>query len=233
MATYKAPKTISRRTELRKDAATTAFVRIQDFFDEYKRLITYSGIGAVALAVVIVSYAFVQRTRAAQANEQLGGILLYYEQGDYRTALDGAIDLLGLADIVDQYGSTRPGSMARFYAADAAFRLGEYDQAFEWFKGFRGKDDMLGASALAGQAAVYEMREDYGEAGAYYERAARAHENALRSPEYLMKAARAYRKQGAFDKAEAVLLAVLTDYPDAEEATNIDFYLSYVRAKLK
>ena len=233
MATYKAPKTISKRTELRKDAATTVFVRIQDFFSDYRQYILYSGIAAAALAVGIISYVYVQGTRSQQANELLGGIIMYYERGEFRTALDGAGEDLGLVDIVDDYGSTEAGNLARFYAADAAFRLGEYDQSLEWFENFRGDGGMLEASALDGQAAIYEMREDYQRAGALYERAADVYDSELRSPEYLMKAARALRKQGAYEDAEAVLLQIREDYPDSEYSEDMDFHLGYIRAKLK
>ena len=158
---------------------------------------------------------------------------MYFERGEYRTALDGSGELLGLSDIIDMYGSTRPGNLARFYAADAAFRLGEYDQSFQWFKAFRGKGGVLEASALEGQAAIYEDRELYQDAAEYYERAARISDDALRSPEYLKKAARAYRKQHAYEKAEAALLQIREDYPDSDVAQDLDFHLGLVRAKLK
>ena len=233
MATSRAPKTISRRSELRKDAATTVFIRIQDAFSAYRRYLMYSGIGAAVIGVCILSYIFVQRTRSQRANEHLGGIVLYYERGEYRTALDGAGEVLGLVDIIEMYGNTGAGNMARFYAANAAFTLREFDQSLEWFKAFRGKGGMLEASALDGQAAIYEMREQYEEAGEFYERAARAYEDALRSPEYLKKAARAYQKQGVYQKAEALLLRIREDYPDSEAAQDLDFHLGFVRAKLK
>ncbi len=233
MATYKAPKTISKRSELRKDAATTAFVRVQDALSRYRRYLTYSGIGVMALAVIIVSYIFIQRTRTAQANEHLGGISLYYERGEYRTALDGSGENLGLIDIIEQYGSTSAGNMARFYAADATFRLGEYDQALEWFEEYKGSGDMLEASALDGQASIFEMREQFEEAGDLYERAAAVYENALRSPEYLKKAARVYKKAEEYAKAEEVLLLIREQYPDSELAGDVDFHLGFVRARMK
>ena len=233
MATYKAPKTISKRSELRKDAATTAFVRVQDVFSKYKRYLTYSGIGVLVLGVGIVSYLFIQGTRNDQAVEHLGGISFYYEQGEYRTALDGSGESLGFIDIIDQYGSTTAGNAARFYAADAAFRLGEYDQAMVWFEDYKGSGDMLEASALEGQAAIHEMRESYEDAGVLYERAASVHEHALRSPEYLKKAARAYAKGDEYAKAEAALLRIVEDYPDSDAAVDLDFHLGFVRARMK
>ena len=39
MATLKAPKTLSKRQELRKDAATTVFVKVQEFFYDNRTLI--------------------------------------------------------------------------------------------------------------------------------------------------------------------------------------------------
>ena len=233
MATYKAPKALSKRSELRKDAATTVFVRAQDAFSRHRSIVMYSGIGVAVVAVALVSYIYIQRTRNEQANEHLGGIGLFYERGEYRTALDGSGESLGLLDIADQYGSTKAGNMARFLAADAAFRLGEYDVALEHFEAYRGSGDVLDASALDGRAAILEMRQEYAEAGSLYERAARANENALRTPEYLKKAARAYTKAEEYDQAEGVLLTIREDYPESEFAQDLDYDLAFVRAKLQ
>ncbi len=247
MATLKAPKTLSKRQELRKDAATTVFVKAQEFFYDNRTLIYGIAVGIVVVVLVIVGYAFLQGQRGIQAQEELGGIILVYERGDYRTALDGADTALGLLTIIDEYGGLGAGNMARFYAADALFRLGEeeaarddasararlYDQALEFFQDFDGGADIVGASALAGEAAIYEIKEDDARAGDLFRRAALLVANELRSPDYLMSAGRAYEKAGQYEDARDAYLLIRDRYPDSAAAQGLDFFLGRVNVKVK
>ena len=233
MATLKAPKTLSKRQELRKDAATTVFVKAQEFFYDNRTLIYSIAVGVVVVILAIVGYAFLQGQRGVQAQEELGGIILVYERGDYRAALDGADTALGLLTIIDEYGGSEAGNMARFYAADALFRLGEYDQALEFFQDFDGGDDIVGASALAGEAAIYEIKEDDARAGDLFRRAALLVANELRSPGYLMSAGRAYEKAGQYEDARDAYLLIQDRYPNSAATQGLDFFLGRVNVKVK
>ena len=232
MATLKAPKTISKRRELRKDAATSVFVRAQESFYTHRSLFVGLGAGIVAIVLGILGYSYVQGARADQAEEILGGIILHYEREDFRVALDGSGEDIGLLDIIDQYGSTPAGNMARFYAADALFRLREYDKALALFEDFDGGGDIVGASVLAGQAAIYEMKAAFDRAGDLFRRAANAEDNRLLSPEYLKSAARAYESAGQYSDAEAALLMIRERYPDSALEEELDFHLGRVRARM-
>ena len=233
MATLKAPKTISKRQELRKDAATTVFVKIQEFFYDNRTLIYGIAVGTVVVILAIVGYVFLQGQRDLQAQEQLGGIIMVYEQGDYRAALDGTAEAPGLLTIIDEYGGSATGNMARFYAADALFRLGEYDQALDFFQDFDGGADVIGASALAGEAAIYEIKEDHARAGDLFSRAASLVDNPLSAPGYLMSAGRAYEKAEQYEEARDAYLLIQEQYPDSPAAQGLEFYLGRVNVKVK
>ena len=233
MATYKAPRNISRRQELREDAVTTVWVRVQELYYEYQRLVYGIGIGVAVLLLGYFGYGYLQGMRADQAEEFLGGIILVYEAGEYQTALDGTATAPGLVEIVEDYGSTPSGNLARFYAADAAFRLGDYDRAFDYFRSFEGGDDMIAASALAGQAAVYEINEEYARGGDLFRRAASIVEDDLNSPGYLMAAGRAYEKAGDFEEAVDAYERIREEYPESTQAQDIDFVLARARAGMQ
>ena len=233
MATFKAPRTISKRGELRKDAATTLFARIQEAYTQHRRL---AAGGAVTVAVLVfgfIGYQYLQAARGAQADEALGAIILTYEAEDYRTALDGSGAALGLLDIIDRYGSTPAGRLARFYAGDALFRLGDYDQAAELFGGIRGKENIVGASALAGEAAVNETNGSFEAAADLYRDAALADENAIWSPGYMHAAARAFERAGELAQAEEILQMMQDRYPSAERGDEVEFLLARVRAQMR
>jgi len=230
MATLNPPKSISKRQELRQDTAVTVYVKAQEFFYENRTLVYGVAAGLIVVLLAIAGYAWLQSQKAVEAQEQLGGIVTVYEKGEYRAALDGTGEHLGLLAIADEYGGTDAGNLARFYAADALFRLGEYDQALEFFQAYDKGEDIVGASALAGEATIHEIKGDHALAGNLYRQAAGQFENEMTSPQYLMAAGRAYEQAGQYDNAGTAYQTIQDSYPESTEAQNIDFYLARVRA---
>ena len=136
MATLNPPQKISRRHELRQDQVVTGYARAWDFVDKNRTLV-WGVIGAIVLLVVLaVAYVFYQQNQEAKAQGALAVPIRLYEQDNYREALDGADGAMGFLAIADEYGGTDAGNLAHFYAADALFNLGEYDQALDHFEDF-------------------------------------------------------------------------------------------------
>lgn len=231
MSTLNPPKSISKRHELREDKVVTFYARAWQFVDENRTIVYAAVAGFVVLVAAIIGYVVYQNAQAAEAEGMLAQIIPVYEQGSLQQALDGTGDRLGLLEIADEYGGTAAGNLAHFYAADALFNMGEYDRALEHFEAFDKSADFIGASAYAGEAAVYESREEYERAGDLYRRAAYHFENDLTSPEYLMNAGRAYELGGLYDEALAQYEAVQTEYPESAQASRIEVYLARAAAK--
>ncbi len=231
MARLKAPRAISKREELRKDAATTLFARVQGAYIDNKRLVTYAGAGVAVIVFGIVGYQYLQGVRATQAEEALGAIVFAYEDGDYRQALDGTENAAGLTEIVDRYGSTPAGRLARFYAGDALFRLRDVEAAAKMFEKISGSDNLIGASALAGEAAQLQADGDLEGAARLYARAASKDDSGIWAPGYLMSAARAHEEAGEFDEAEDVLLELEDRYGDIVSEDELAFVLARVRSR--
>ncbi|MEX0600398.1 MAG: tetratricopeptide repeat protein [Rhodothermales bacterium] len=230
MSTLNPPKSISKKHELREDKVVTLYARVWQFVDENKQLVYGAAAGVVLLIAALIGYVVYQNNLAAEAEAELARIIPIYEQGQFQQALDGTADRLGLLEIGDEYGSTSAGNLAHFYAADALFNLGEYDRALEHFASFDKPRDFLGASALAGQAAVHETREEYERAGDLYRDAAFHYENELTTPEYLFKAGRAYELAGLYGEAVEQYETVRDDYPDSEQASDIEVYVARASA---
>lgn len=231
MSTLNPPKSISKKQELRQDKVVTFYARAWEFVDENRQIVYIAAAGLVVLILAIIGYVFYQNAQSAEAEEMLARIIPVYEQGSFQEALDGTGDRLGLLEIIDEYGSTSSGNLAHFYAADALFNLGDFDQALRHFEAFDKSADFLGASAIAGQAAVHEEREEFEEAGDQYRRAADHFENEVNSPEYLMLAGRAYEMAGLYDQAMDQYEAIQSQYPESAEAANIEVYIARAAAK--
>ena len=231
MPTPKPPRNISRKHALREDTVVTFYARVWRFVDAYRTPV-YGAAGVlVALAVATVGYVFWQGQRAAEADDLLAAVLPLYEQASHQEALDGSLEQLGLVEIADAYGGTPAGNLARFYAADALFELGEYDRALSYFQDFDKGSNFIGAGALAGEAAAWEQREEYGRAADLYRRAARHFESALTTPEYLLYAGQLYEQAGQYEDAVEQYEAVEAEYPESSQAANIRVYIARATAK--
>ncbi len=230
MPMLQAPRKISKRQELRQDAVVTLSTRAVDFYENNQKLLVWIGVGIVALVALGFAYNYYQGQQAVKAAELLGGIVGVYESGDFRTALDGTEDKPGLLHVADNYGSTPDGNLAHFYTADALYNLGEKDQALSYFQDYDKGRDFLGASALAGEAAIYEDQENYNDAGDKYAEAAAVYANQLTSPRYLLDAARNYEKAGDYRNARRMYESIRDDYPDSSIAGGLDVYLARIDA---
>src|SRR5690554_5184374 len=199
MSTLNPPKSVSRRHELREETVVTAYARIWQFFDQNRTLVYGILAGIVVLIIAVAAWSWYQNQRDAEAQVHLGAILPLYEDGDFEAALEGGDGRMGLVAIIDDFGRTDAGNLARFYAADAYFKLGDYESARQHFSNFRKGDDVIGASAIAGEAAAVEMQGEHRRAADLYRRAALHFENPAVSPQYLLNAGRAYEEAGEPD----------------------------------
>jgi len=231
MSTLNPTKKISRRQELRQDQVVTFYARVWEYFDKNRGQIYGLLAAVVAVIALSVGYGFYQSAQQGKAQSAMSRAVNAYERGEYQQALDGTADYVGLLDIVEQYGGTAAGNLARFYAADALFRLGDYDRALTYFEDYDGDDDFIAASVLAGEAAIYETKGEYERAGDLYARAADRDANVMAATQYLLDAGRSYEAARENNKARAAYNKIKEDYPDSQAARSIDIYLARLEAE--
>jgi TolA-binding protein len=226
MSTLNPTSKISRRQELREDKVVTLYAWAIDLYENNRTLLM--GIaGAVVLVIAgVIGYQIYMANQQTVALDRMAGAVQAYESGNYQVALDGSEIFLGLEAIIDDYGSTRAGNLARFYAADAYFRMGNYDAALPLFQAFDKDANLLGASALAGEAAILQSRGEARDAGDLFRRAANLFPSEVVSPGYLMQAGLAYEAAGETARARSAYEQIRDDYPDSQEARDIAFFLA-------
>jgi tetratricopeptide (TPR) repeat protein len=231
MSALKTPEKTSRRQELRRNWLVQLYAQAILFYEDHRQLVHGLGVGLLALVLAVPGYTYYQQQQTKQANEMLGKILPVYEQGNYDQALNGAGQRAGLLTIADEYGGTSPGNLATFYAANALYEKGEYDRALTYFQRFERGSDFIGASAYAAEASIYESRGNMQKAAEHYEQAAAQYQNKLTAPRYLIEAGQAYEEAGSYAAAETVYQRVKDEYPDADQAEEVDRYLARVKAR--
>ncbi len=232
MAKIKAPRGVIGQTASQKsESATSWYSPVLAFYYGNQRIVTGLAIGIILVIAGIFGYNYIQGERDVQAQELLGEIILEFERGEYRIALDGSGEILGLLDIVERYGETRAGNTARFYAGNAHFELQEYDSALVQFENYDVSDDFIGASVTAGRAAIHELNGELVIAADLFLQAADMDENPTRAPYYLRSAVRAYVEAEQFEEAEEVIQDAIENYPETDLLDEFNFMLGLVLAR--
>lgn len=234
MSALNAPQPLSsssRRHELREDQVVTFYARAYDFYSRFRNVVIGVFAGIIVLGLLLIGLFVWRASQADEAQELLAVAVGLYENGEYRTALDGTEGVPGLLEIADDYGSTDAGNLATFYAADALYRLGEFDQALAYFQDFDKDENYLGASAYAGEAAVYETQGEYGRAGERYRRAATFFPNEVAAPNYLLNAGRAFERANDYDAAHGAYTLLQDTYPDSAPASQAEVFIARVEAR--
>ena len=226
----KANKKITKK-EMQQDALITSYNNFLIFYEVNKKKI-FIVAGVIALVGVLLGlYFYKSRISNEEASTALGKIYSYYDQASsdpnsYNVAINGIPErkVEGLKSIVDKYGSTPSGEVARIYLGNAYYATGNVDEAMKMFESFSSSDPTLTAAALAGQGACYESKQNFEQAASMFEKAGGM--QTLSGAEYLQSAARCYGLKG--DKAKALELCkkIKKDYPKSAQAREIDRYLS-------
>ncbi len=169
-------------------------------------------------------------TQAAQAVDFAS---YYMENENYATALNGDGEKVGFLDIVKDYGSTKAGKLAAYYAGLCYLKQGDYNNAIEYLKKYTNDDKVLAAMALGLIGDCYLELGDQQNAVSYYEKACKKNPNDFNTPMFLTKLGMTYEIMGNNAKALETYQTLKKEYPLSNEAFEINKNIAYLEAKMK
>ncbi|HEX9005746.1 MAG TPA: tetratricopeptide repeat protein [Bacteroidota bacterium] len=218
------PKKKISKKELKEDALVSTYVKATTFYEEHKRIIS---IGVTAFAVIVIALIVYGKNRAdnnTNASTALGNVYQLFDNGQYQLAVDGVPErgIKGLKAIVDDYGNSKAGEIARFYLGTAYYHLARYDEAIEQFKQASLSDETLEISRLSGIACAYEAKGMPKEAAEYFEKAAAKNSKDVNAAENLNNAARNYAQAGDKGTALELYRKLKKTYPSSPAARDAD-----------
>ena len=199
------------------DAAQT---QGENFFEKNSKMVVVAIVVVFALAAAIFGYKkVIVEPRMNKAQEMLFEAQYKFEahNADYALALNGDANTPGFAQVVEQYGNTPAGNLARMYAAACSLRLGELEQAQTYINSFKSVKGVPGAiinaMAIGIKGDIAVENGDNAKAAKLFEQAAKSSDNDFTTPMYLRKAALAYKAMGEAAKADALLKTINEQYP--------------------
>ncbi|MCX6143226.1 MAG: tetratricopeptide repeat protein [Ignavibacteriales bacterium] len=222
------PKKKISKKEIKEDKLVTTYFEATTWYETNKKIVNGVLVGVVILAIVVVAYMNNVNSNNQKANTELGKVISYYDQGKFDVAISGNLqeNVRGLQSIVDDYGSTNAGELAKFYLANAYFAQNDYDKALKYFLDVSVKDDMITASAIAGAGACYDAKNDYEKAASAYEKAAFKSTKDVNAAENMFHAARNYLSAGNKEKAAELFKKVKKEFPTSIVAREIDRWIA-------
>ena len=168
-----------------------------------------------------------------QAAQAVDFASYYMENENYATALNGDGENVGFLDIVDNYGSTKAGKLAAYYAGVCYMKQGNYNEAITYLKKYTNDDKILAPLALGMIGDCYLELGDQQNAVSYYEKATKKNPNDFSTPMFLVKEGMTYEIMGNYAKALEVYKTLKKDYPMSNEAYEISKNIAYLEEKVK
>lgn len=212
------------------EAVVEAVSKTEKFFNENGKLLSIIAAAIVVVAAgVFCFHKFVYQPAQAEAQGQMALAEANFRAGDYELALNGDGNVLGFAQIIDEYGS-KAGKSVNFYAGVCELQLGNWDLAIKYLQSYNGKDAILKARALACIGDAYVGLENYEKALGYFEQAASVVDNMFAAG-YLLKAGVVAEKLGQNEKALGFYTQIKEQYPDSMEGYDVDKYIGRIEAR--
>jgi tetratricopeptide (TPR) repeat protein len=223
-------KKLSKK-EIKQDKLVELYYNFEKYFEKYKnKILTYAGVVVVAAAAVYF-YLNQKADENEKAGLELSRVMSFFEQGAYLEAIEGkqGSNIIGLKKIVEEYSGTENGESAKIYLADCYSYLGNYDEAFKYYKDYDGSIGYLKAASLAGQAGYYASQKNYEKAADLYLEASKISQTNSQNPDYLLHAGLNYMKNGNNDEAKVLFNKIKEDYMTSLANKEVDKYLALIQ----
>jgi len=238
------PQHISRK-ELKKDEFRETLSHSAEAIASHQRdLWTYGGI-AVLVVLVVFGWRYYTQAQTAKSSAALADAMKVY-QARVRTAAEPAqpdeityVDeknkysdaVKKFIDVSNRYSRTRPGQLARYYAALSLEKLARYDEAENDLKSLgSSRDESLSALARFKLAQVYDEAGKGPQAVQLYQELTNKPSLFVPKPVVLLALADHY---SGSDPTQAAKLynQVKTEFPDSQAAQEADQRLQLLQVK--
>ncbi|MFC2097645.1 tol-pal system YbgF family protein [Bacteroidota bacterium] len=207
--------------------------RTEQWIEDNQKNLTYVLIGIVIIVGGFLGYKKLYKLPIEkEAQSQMFVAENYFKKDSFNLALNGDGNYPGFLDIIDDYGSTKSGNLAKYYAGTCFLRTGDFESSIEYLKDYNIKEKLIGNLSLGMIGDAYCELGDNDNAINYYLDAANRSENIFTSPMYLFKAAVIYEEIGNYQDALDLYEKIEKDYSDSNEGRNIAKYIARVKDKI-
>ncbi len=215
--------------------------KVEEFFEKFKQPLS---IGLSVILVVLLGYygytKIILEKKNVEATDLMYMAEQYFSIDSFDYALNGKAGananeetFYGFLDIIDEFGLTKAGNLAKYYAGLCYLHLGDYEEAVSYLKKYRTHSEIIEPLSLGALGDAYSELEEYDKAISYYIKAAKAKENDFTAPHFYMKAGKTLEYIENYKRALEIFELIKEDYPQTQEANDIDKYIGRAKSKVE
>lgn len=190
-------------------------------------------IAIIAVVVIVLGYlAYSQyyvAPREAKAADEMFYAEGYFGKDSIQLALNGDGTNVGFIDIAKDYGMTKSGNMACYYAAICYMKLEQYDDAIKYLDKFSSDDDIFASMAEGVRGDAYMAMGKNDIALNSYLKASKTKSNDYTAPMYLQKAAWICEIDGDWKQALNLYERIKAEYPKSDQARDIEMCIAHAK----
>ena len=228
-----AQKNVNQETDERLGNVEEALSTTEKWIEDNQKTLWIIFIAVLVVAFGIYGVSRYNKKRNETASSQIFKAQQYFENEQYENALNGDGNNLGFLDVIDDYGSTKTGKLAAYYAGISHMKLGNYEEALNYLKKYNNNDQVLSAMALGAMGDCYMELNDLQSAASYYGKAAAKNPNEFTSPMFLMKQGLTYEILNDYAKALNAYQTLKKDFPNSTEAFEVSKNIANMQEKMK
>ncbi len=212
----------------------SALTWTEQFIEDHQNIISYV-VGGIILVVVayLGFHKFYLEPKETEAQSQMFVAEQYFEKDSFNLALNGDGNYLGFLDIIDGYGITKSSNLAKYYCGISYLHLGQYEDAIDYLSEFKTDDLLLKPITEGALGDAYLELGDQDKALSQYKKAYNENENEFTSPIYMFKAAKLLENLDELEQALKIYKKIKTDFPESNEARNVEKYIARVQVNLE
>lgn len=227
---------MAKQKNAEPEALGEAMNKTEVFFEENGRKMSYIFLVLLAIAALVYGYRqLIVAPRAEKAAEMISEAQYRFEgeNPDFELALNGDANGAGFLNVIDKYGATPSGNLAKHYAGICYLRKGDLTNAAKYLakfspvKGLPGS--IINAQNFGLQGDIAVEQKEYDKAIKFYEKAVKASDNDMTAPTYLRKAGLAAQAKGDGKQAEAFYQEILTSYPASMDARDAEKLIGTIK----
>lgn len=206
--------------------------KVETLYITYKKQINMALIAVVAIFGAYIGFKKLYlEPQEKEAQAAIFKAQAWFEKDSFDLALKGQGDVLGFEGVAESYGLTKAGNMAHYYAGVCYMRKGEFQNAIDQLDKFSSDNELVGPLAVGLKGDAYVELKDIEKGAGLYMKAAGMNKNKLTAPIFLKKAGIAYEELKSFDDAASAYEKIKNDYPESQEAQDIDKYIARAKAE--
>lgn len=211
-----------------------AYDKTETYINENKKSLALIVGGVIVLVGIFFAWKYMyQEPRNEEAASAMYKAEMWFQKDSFNLAINGRGDTLGMMNIVEEYGSTPSGNLARYYLGVSYIRTGQWDPAIEALEDFDSDDMFLSSMSIGLIGDAYMEKGMVDEAIDHYIKAANKNPNKFTSPTFLKKAAFAEEDRGQKEEALKLYEQIKVDYPESQDAAQIDKYITRAGGTVK